>query len=209
MQGQIDIPLDDVGRWQAAEGARHLSQRHRPARIVASDLERATSTAQMLSDLVGVPVEADARLRERHFGEWEGRTAKEISDQWPEEYEVWRSGGDPKRTGAETRAEVAERVALAVEEHAAELTDTETLVVVAHGAAITLGITALLGLDASWRIMTGLTNAHWSLLHPSGRQPGRWHLEAHNLGPSVTVDDWNAGVPPEALPSSSADAWRQ
>ncbi len=80
--------------------------------------------------------------------------------------------------------------------------------VVAHGSAINLGVTRLLGLEAGWRGMGGLHNAHWSLLRPSGRRPGTWYLEAHNLGPTVAIDDWNSGIPAEVLPSSTADALR-
>jgi len=208
IQGHVDIPLDEVGTWQAVEGAQHLAQRHAPARIVASDLGRAVSTADELARLTGVPVVQDPAMRERSFGAWEGLTAAEIREQWPEQYEVWRSWGDPQRTGAETRAEVAQRFAAAVERHAGELDDSQTLVVVAHGAAITLGIGALIGMDATWRGMGGLHNAHWSLVRPSGRRPGSWFVESHNLGPAVAVDDWNAGMPAETLPSSTADALR-
>jgi probable phosphoglycerate mutase len=208
MQGRIDIPLDEVGRWQAVQGAQHLAQRHAPARIVSSDLGRAVSTAETLSGITGVPVALDEALRERSFGAWEGLTADEIRDRWPEQFDVWRAGGDPHRTGAETRAEVAERFSAAVERHAADLDSQQTLVVVAHGAAIGLGIGALLGLDSGQRLIAGLHNAHWSLVRPSGRRPGSWFLEAHNLGPAVAVDDWNAGMPAETLPSSTADALR-
>lgn len=210
LQGQVDIPLDDVGRWQAEEAARHIAQRHLPTRIVSSDLRRAASTAGALADVRGLPVNLDARLRERGFGEWEGLTAQEISDRWPEQYAVWRSGRDPQRAGAESRAAVAARVAAAVTELAEELDRDETLVVVSHGAAITLGMVALLGLDPiAWRGLGGLHNAHWTLLRPGGhRETTPWFVEAHNLGPAVVVDDWNAGVPADAVPSSTADALR-
>ena len=210
LQGQVDIPLDDVGRWQVTEAARHLAARHSPARIVASDLVRAQHTARGLGELVGVPVESDVRLRERCFGDWEGLTAQEIGERWPEQYDVWRAGGDPRRPGAESRAAVGERMALAVGELAGELAGDQTLVVVSHGAAITLGLVHLLGLDAgSWRGLGGLHNAHYALLRPSGRHAGTdWYVEAHNLGPAVAVDDWNVGMPAEVLPSSTADALR-
>lgn len=209
LQGSADIPLDDVGRWQVGEAAEHLAQRHRPDRIVSSDLGRAMATAQALADLSGVAVEPDPRLRERSFGDWEGCTAAEIAERWPEAYATWTSGGDPERPGAETRPVVADRVVAAITEHSAAM-DGGTLVIVSHGAAITLGVVALLGLDAAtWRGIGGLHNAHWTLLRSSHR-PNRsaWYVESHNLGPAVAVDDWNAGVPAEALPSSTADALR-
>lgn len=210
LQGSSDIALDDVGRWQVAEAARHLADRHRPTRIVSSDLGRAMATARALADLTDLPVDGDPRLRERGFGEWEGCTAAEIAERWPDAYAAWRSGGDPDRDGAETRIAVADRVVAAVTEHAEAMDDGGTLVVVSHGAAITLGLVSLLGLDPStWRGVGGLHNAHWTLVRSSSRSTGSaWYVESHNLGPAVAVDDWNAGVPADALPSSTADAMR-
>jgi glucosyl-3-phosphoglycerate phosphatase len=210
MQGSIDIPLDDVGQWQVEQAAADLARRFAPSRVVASDLGRAIATAGFLAELVDVPVETDPRLRERSFGEWEGLTIDEIAERWPAEYEVWRRGEDPERTGSESRTEVAARVAEVITELAGLMDPEETLVVVSHGAAISLGITALLGLDpAGWRGLVGLHNAHWSVLRASsGRASPPWRLESHNLGPSVRVADWHAGVPSEALPSSAADAMR-
>ncbi|GEN78510.1 histidine phosphatase family protein [Actinotalea fermentans] len=210
MQGTIDIPLDEIGQWQVEQAALDLWRRHAPTRIVASDLGRARATAQQLADLVGLQVGVDTRLRERSFGEWEGLTAEEIAEQWPEEFAVWQRGGDPKRMGAESRAAVAERFSAAVRELAAPMAHDETLVLVSHGAAVSLGLTALLGLDAvAWRGLVGLHNAHWSVLRASrGDAWPAWRMEAHNVGPSVVVADWNAGVPAENLPSSAADAMR-
>lgn len=210
LQGQIDIPLDDVGVWQVEQAALDLWRRHAPTRIVASTLGRARATAQQLADLVGLEVEVDERLRERSFGEWEGLSAEEIAERWPEEFAVWQRGGDPKRMGAESRVAVAERFSAAVNQHAQQMAQDETLVIVSHGAAVSLGLTALLGLDAvAWRGLVGLHNAHWSVLRASrGDAWPAWRLEAHNVGPSVSVADWNAGVPAESLPSSTADAMR-
>ena len=210
LQGQVDIPLDEVGRWQVDAAARDLARRHGPTRVVTSDLGRAVATAEALGDLLDVRVELDPRLRERAFGEWEGLTGEEIRERWPREHAVWRAGQDPERTGAETRREVADRMHEAVTEHAAGTPDGGALVVVSHGAAITLGLTALLGLDASgWRGLVGLHNAHWAVLRPStGDAVPAWRLEGHNLGPAVRVEDWNDGVPSAGLPSSTADALR-
>ena len=210
LQGQVDIPLDEVGRWQVQEAARDLVARHVPTRIVSSDLSRACATAQAVADLLGVEVQLDERLRERDFGDWEGLTAEEISGRWPQEYAVWRSGHDPERTGAETRAVVATRMQRAIAEHAASTEPSGALLVVSHGAALTLGLTALLGLDPNgWRGLVGLSNAHWAVLRSNAPDSvPAWRLEAHNLGPSVQLSDWDAGVGSESLPSSAADALR-
>lgn len=209
LQGQVDIELDDVGRWQAAQAAVLLATQHPSVRILSSDLGRARATAQALGDLTGTEVEVDPRLRERSFGEWEGLHGDEIASRWPEAHARWRSGHDPERVGAETRTEVAARMAQAVEEHAATCVD-RTLVVVSHGAAITLGLTALLGLDADgWRGLVGLHNAHWAVVRAStGDAVPPWRLAGLNLGPSVQVADWDAGVLSEQMPSTTADAMR-
>lgn len=195
LQGQIDIPLDEVGRWQAAEGATALAGWHRAARVISSDLVRAVDTAQAYATLVGVPVEVDERLRERSFGDWEGLTSAELAERWPAERDVWRRGGEPQGIGAETKVAVAERMVEAIEEHAAQLDGDESLVVVSHGAAISLAVTGMLGLDASnWRGVSGMHNVHWSHLHRSapGAVPS-WRLVAHNVGASYPLDRWQAG----------------
>lgn len=193
LQGQIDIPLDEVGRWQGTTAAAALFARHTPVRIVSSDLVRAFDTARYLGELAGIEVEKDVRLRERAFGDWEGLTAEQIHADYPAEAARWSSENTVERPGAESPGEVGERMAEAIRDLAAA---TEgTLVLVSHGAAIALGISALLGQDpASWRGVAGVDNAHWSHLAPTrgGAAPG-WRLQGHNVGPSVSTADWFAG----------------
>ncbi|GAB3102027.1 histidine phosphatase family protein [Isoptericola nanjingensis] len=196
LQGQIDIPLDEVGRWQAAEGGSALASSHRATRIVSSDLGRAVETASAYADaLGGEPLVTDERLRERGFGAWEGLTGAELQERWPEEYAAWRLGAEPVGAGAETKAAVAQRMAEAVAEHAADLADDATLVLVSHGAAISLAVTALLGLDpTTWRGLAGMHNVHWSHLHRAGEGAvPAWRLVAHNVGAGYPLDRWQAG----------------
>ena len=195
LQGQVDIPLDDVGNRQAAAAAAALSETVSVDAIVTSDLGRARATAAHLADRTGRTPVVDPRLRERSFGLWEGLTGEEISARWPEEYALWRSGGEPQGVDAETRVAVAERMVEGILEHAQALESSQTLVVVSHGAAITLAVTTLLGLEPHWRGVAGLTNAHWTELrrNPAGVTPG-WRLFGHDLGPSTSIDAWNAGT---------------
>jgi probable phosphoglycerate mutase len=195
LQGQIDIPLDEVGRWQAEQGATALAASHKASLVVASDLQRAQDTATAYARHLDLEVVADAGLRERSFGDWEGLTDAEIAERWPQEHAVWRSGGEPAANGVESKAVTARRMEEAVLRHAAGLGSGETLVVVSHGSAITQAITRLLGLDpATWRGLHGLHNVHWSHLRASG--PGAspaWRLVAHNVGAGYPLDTWQAG----------------
>ena len=80
-QGQADPPLTDLGREQARSAARSLGT---VDAIVASDLQRASATAMIISGELGVgPVVLDPDLRERDAGEWSGLTRAEIHEQWP------------------------------------------------------------------------------------------------------------------------------
>jgi broad specificity phosphatase PhoE len=80
-QGQADPPLTDLGRHQAAHAARNLGV---VDAIVASDLQRASETAVIISEALGVgPVVVEPGLRERDAGEWSGLTRAEIERDWP------------------------------------------------------------------------------------------------------------------------------
>jgi len=50
---------------------------------------------------------------------------------------------------------------------------------VSHGAAISLGISRLLGLPERVRVLGPLGNCAWSVL---GRRDGHWRLLEHNAG---------------------------
>ena len=181
LQGQSDIEINETGLRQAAEAAPLIAELG-PTRIITSDLVRARRTADTLGELTGVTVEDEPRLRERSFGAWEGLTQQEIKAGWPEAFRAWRQGEEPQGIGADRRVDVGRRVAGAVLEAVGTMDDDGVLVAVAHGAAITLGLTHLLDLDSeSWFGLSGLDNCAWALVGPNpGRRPG-WRLTGHNL----------------------------
>jgi probable phosphoglycerate mutase len=76
-QGHGDSPLTQTGRIQAQALARRLAGA-RIDRLVSSDLGRARETAGYLAAATGLDVHTDARLRERHYGPFEGLTLAEI-----------------------------------------------------------------------------------------------------------------------------------
>ena len=71
IQGQIDIPLNDHGRWQATVWREPCAWRGWMS-LYASDLSRATETAEAVSRHLDLPPALDPGLRERHFGRLEG-----------------------------------------------------------------------------------------------------------------------------------------
>jgi probable phosphoglycerate mutase len=182
-QGQLDVPLDDVGRLQAVESAAALSATFDggPVRVVSSDLARAADTAAEL----GLPVALDPALREVFAGTWQGLLRDEIVARWPDELAAWRRGDDVRPGGGESRSEVAERSAAAMR-RAADGMAGGTLVVVGHGAALRSGMTLLLGLPSSgWTTFDVLGNAHWADLR---RRRSGWALRAYNAAPPGRAD---------------------
>ena len=138
-QGTSDIALDAVGTAQAHRAARELATLG-PDLVVASDLGRAVDTARALAAIVDLPVATDPALRETYAGSWQGRTREEITAQDPQGFRQWLAGHDVRAGGGESRSEVGDRVAAAVERHAATLPAGGTLVAVTHGGATRAGI---------------------------------------------------------------------
>lgn len=189
LQGQVDIPLNEAGIRQA-ESLAALVSADPPDLLVASPLQRARETARLLSRGTGLEVRTDDAFLERSFGRWEGLTGEEIHRRWPEEHADWRAHRPVLGLGVEDRPEVGERVAAACRALVAAH-DGGTVMVVAHGAAITLGITTLLGLDANgFRGVAGLENCHRSVLEPLHSEPadGLMRLVSHNLPPNFPGD---------------------
>lgn len=89
VQGQLDIPLNDLGHAQARAVANALAG-ERFAAIYSSDLSRVTQTAAPTAQALGLPVALDAALRERHYGMFETLTYVEVKEKHPEAYARFR-----------------------------------------------------------------------------------------------------------------------
>jgi probable phosphoglycerate mutase len=178
-QGQLDSPLDEVGKAQAAAVAIALAPMQ-PDAIVASDLSRAKDTANTVAAECGVDVAIDPRLREIHLGAWEGLTRTEARTQFADEYARWQTGEDARRGGGETYAEVGARCVECIEEWFDRLGPGALLVAVTHGSAARATIGTMVGMapDTWWRLAP-LSNCRWSLLADIGRG---WRIEEHNAG---------------------------
>lgn len=145
IQGQLDIQLNDTGRWQARQVGRALAGEQLSA-VYSSDLGRAHETARCIADQVGIAVVPHTGLRERRFGMFEGKTFDEIHQTWPDHAHNWRKRipewAPPE--GGESLLQLRERVARTLNDLAARHTG-EQIAVVAHGGV----------LDALYRIATG------------------------------------------------------
>jgi 2,3-bisphosphoglycerate-dependent phosphoglycerate mutase len=86
-QGQSDIPLNNEGRKQARQLATRLKNSKWDL-IFSSDLSRASETASIVADSLGLVVQTDQRLREKHKGETEGTTLEERISKWGERWGI-------------------------------------------------------------------------------------------------------------------------
>jgi broad specificity phosphatase PhoE len=144
--GQLDPPLTEDG-LAMAEAFAHAYRDQEWRAIYSSPLNRAMSTAAPLARLLAMSVQSREELAELHYGQWDGKTADEISRTNHVEYERWVA--DPAwnpPTGGETAVALAQRMTRAVEEIAAAYDDGNVLVV-SHKASIRVVLCALLGVD--------------------------------------------------------------
>jgi probable phosphoglycerate mutase len=180
VQGQTDVPLNDLGRRQAVDAAEILVKM-RPAAIVASDLRRASDTAAALAALTGLPVRPDPRLRERYFGAWQGLLMAEVAKTRPAEHARWTAGADVVGGDVETLDDLGKRVADALQSAAELAPPGGTVVVASHGAAARQGVGHLLGWRSEQlRTLRALQNCHWIELTHGGVRG--WQIAAYNVG---------------------------
>jgi probable phosphoglycerate mutase len=211
-QGQLDPPLDAEGNRQAMLVAPLLAATlpGQGTVVVSSDLRRASETAQVLADLLDVPLRTDARLREHGLGSWEGLTRDEVADRYPDQYADWIAGRPVQGRGGEDAEHVIARALAAL----ADLPAAEAAVVVTHGGTAGRLMESLLQLGPEHRRVLGaLANGAWSELIC---QSTRWRLIRHNgvlpePGDGPRPSDGAAGArstgsPEEGGPAPAQDA---
>ena len=161
------MPLDDVGRAQAEDLARRLAAQP-VAAVYASRATRAQQTAAPVAAAHDLSVVVIDGVQEADCGELEGATDPASHERFQDVYEAWLNEEfDVRLPGGESALEVRARFVAAVEAVAAD----DPVVVVSHGAAIRLGVGALLGEGAETRYVP---NAGLVVLTGA---PGRWALE--------------------------------
>lgn len=115
-----------------------------PARVLHSDFLRTTETAERIAQHFGLRLEAETRLRERHFGAFEGEGDDRYAEVWA------RDALDPahRHAGVEAVAEVAARMREVID-HLEHRFVGETILLVSHGDPLQILLTALEGRELS------------------------------------------------------------
>jgi probable phosphoglycerate mutase len=126
-------PLTDLGRTQAKQVAGHIAARFNPTALVASPLERAKETAEIIGRELSLPVELMPGLEESDFGVLKGQSYEMyhrtvLTDPTFDKSAVWRwvpEGGES--------TEMTGRRVIPVMERLAARHPEEEILVVCHG----------------------------------------------------------------------------
>ncbi|MBF5004072.1 histidine phosphatase family protein [Diaphorobacter caeni] len=159
IQGHLDIPLNDIGEWQARQAAGALANESIDA-IYSSDLKRAFATAEAIAAATQAPLIANPQLRERSFGDFQGRTFTQIEAESPEDAMRWRKR-DPDFVpagGGESLTMLRSRIDAAVNDIASKHPG-EQIVLVAHGGVMDVLYRLATKLDLQAPRTWQLTNA--------------------------------------------------
>ena len=135
------MPLDGVGRAQAAALARRLAAEPVTA-VYASRALRAQQTAAPVAAAHALPVVPLDGVHEVSCGDLEGNADAVSRARFAEVYQGWLRGElDARLPGGDSALDLRARFVPAVE----SVLEGGTLVVVSHGAAIPLAVGAMLG----------------------------------------------------------------
>lgn len=188
-QGQIDVPLNAIGRAQAVAVAERLASETFDA-IYASDLSRAYDTALAVAASHSIPVQADPRLREINLGDWQGLTYAEMAAQHPDALAHWNADRiNRSAPGGESLREVGQRLGALLDhircQHAPSTEspdDASTVVLVTHGGTARLILCLLIEcpLDRYWRFEVDNTALAEIELQDRGPILIRWN-DTHHL----------------------------
>lgn len=124
--GATDISLTEKGHEQAIEtGKKFIEQGLSADMILYSPLVRAAETARHISEMTGIPMQVEERLREQNFGKYEGTARdgaefKEAKKQFVCRYE-----------GGESMLHLAQRIYNLLDDIKAE-SEEKTYILVAH-----------------------------------------------------------------------------
>lgn len=200
IQGHLDIPLNETGRKQAERMALALAEEPITA-IYASDLTRAWETAQYLARVQGIAVTREEGLRERGFGDFEGKTFAEIEALLPDQSARWRKR-DPEfaPAGGESLIDLRSRVVATAERLAAEHPG-ELIAMVGHGGVMDVLYRAATRLDIQAPRTWALGNAAINRLlwTPEGFTLVGWADTQHLDEGSMDDNGFAAGGTPKPL----------
>lgn len=188
--GHTDVPLTEKGMRQAELTAAYVTGKYSVDRVYASDLKRAYTTGQAVAKRIGVPCQAEVRLREVFAGEWEGVSFDELPNR--PAYQVWMNNiGEAVCDGGESIAQLQHRVFEAIRQIAEENPE-QTVVIATHATPIRTLQCLAEGKDLSY--MKNIPWVHNASVSEGIFQDGR--LSFVQIGYDKQLGDLSSQLPP-------------
>ena len=142
LQGNMPVPLNDVGRRQAQALGCYLRGQHIDA-LWTSPIKRSLETATIINSYLKLPLKEDSRLREIEFGIFEGYTYEEAKSRYPDAVADWDTSYLAYQVPeGESRQDVQLRMRDVWDEVMASSAGS-TVALVTHGSAIALFLRAM------------------------------------------------------------------
>ncbi len=170
-QGHTDIPLDELGLAQADALAQAFEGRHLE-NIFSSDLLRCVGTAKPLANETQAALITTPDLRERGFGDLEGRPYREIREASHASGLLLEEYIPPN---GESMMMVRARLERFLDQLPGEGGD---FAIVSHGGSCSLLLAMMLGGHPA--VSRGFRFGNTGLCELSERAPGEWNLVRYN-----------------------------
>ncbi len=182
IQGATDVPLNDIGRAQAAALAHRLGSEAFHA-VYASDLARAIETAQIATGRTELAIHCCPELRELSYGRWEGLTSDEAQALNPTDYQNRFDGRreDFAAPEGETSVQLLERVRRFHDAARSRHEPAQRILVCAHGGSLRALLVCLLNLPLTSLWNFDLANASLAIVKtwPQAAVLERWNDVSH------------------------------
>jgi alpha-ribazole phosphatase len=188
--GRIDPPLTSGGREMASRFASAYGALDWRA-IITSTRVRAIESATPLALRTGLVVEADARLDEMFYGDWQGLSKQEIAARDGEYYARWQRDPSIGAPSGESPHDVSARAHAAIQDLLARRLEGPVLVV-SHKALLRILLCCLFGIELShyrrgaWPV-GAVTQIDLGAGGPSLR---RFADVGHLTSPGVSDESW-------------------
>lgn len=174
IQGQTDVPLNDIGKHQALQCGEYLSKKDFDM-IISSPLKRAKESAEIINGILNLPIIYNENLKERYFGIAEGNSKNNLIKRYPNQV----------YPGQESRLALNKRVMMElnkiIENH-----PNKRIIIVAHGAVINSMLSSITNHIMGSRITT-LKNGSFTILDV---KESIWQIKSANQTSHIdNIDD--------------------